>query len=79
MLLKLPQFLNALLPIEVTPFSIFKLVNPQQSEKASSPIVFTVFGIVTAMASQSSHIGFALPISQKLILELLDKSKSSLK
>jgi len=39
----------------------------------------TVFGIVTAMASQSSHIGFALPISQKLILELLDKSKSSLK
>jgi S1-C subfamily serine protease len=36
---------------------------------------WTVFGIVTAMASQSSHIGFALPISQRLILNILSKSK----
>jgi len=36
-----------------------------------------VFGLVTAMASQSSHIGFALPISQNIILNLLNQIKSS--
>ena len=34
-----------------------------------------VIGIVTAMSSQSSHLWFALPISQKLILNILNQIK----
>lgn len=36
-----------------------------------------VFGLVTAMSAQSSHIGFAIPISQKLVLQVLASSKEA--
>ncbi len=43
------------------------------------PVINTdgkVFAIVTAMATQSSHIWFAIPLSQKMILTMLSNIKS---
>jgi S1-C subfamily serine protease len=34
-----------------------------------------VFAIITAMATQSSHIGFAIPLSQKSVLTMLSDIK----
>lgn len=46
-------------------------INPGNSWGPVFDKQWNIFWIVTAISSQSSHIGFALPISQKLISTLL--------
>ncbi|MEI6426100.1 MAG: S1C family serine protease [Candidatus Absconditabacteria bacterium] len=51
--------------------------NPGNSGGPVLTLQGDVFGLVTAMASQNSHLGFALPISEKSILAILANIKAN--